>query len=182
MTKKVDLIEKVSEDLRREGRAAIEVGKEILRFRRVHDGYVMVFSRIYPKSASELERYRVTAQKRLSLLPGGHRRHLAAITLKRMMPMSRVEELHAMAGLDVVGLKIQGTHDFVTMSKYPIDSSWISTTEASTKELKIETKTLEQGERFSLVEGVVAMYVEATRDALEAVLGQPSRFIDGYRT
>ncbi len=169
MTKKVDFIEEVSEHLRREGRAAIEVDKEIVRFKRVHDHYVMVFSRIYPESASELDRYRETSRKRLSLLPGGHRRHLAAITLKRMMPMSRVEELDAKAGLDVTGLKIQGTHGFVTMSKYPIDSAWISTAEARTKESKIETKTLEQDERFSLVEGVAAVYVEATRDALEAV-------------
>lgn len=177
MTKKINLFEKVSENLRKEGRAALEVDKEILMFKRVRDCYVTVFSHIRPESASELELYRETTMKRLSLLPGGYRRHLAVITLKRMMPMSRVEELHGKSGLDVIGFKIQGTHDFITMSKYPIDGAWISTAEAKTRESKLETGTLEQDERFSLVEGVVAVYVNATRDALEDIAKEDDIYI-----
>ncbi len=177
MNKKIGSIEKVTEDLQRHGRAAMETDKEILRFARARDNYVQVTSRIYPKSISELEQYRTTSLKRLASLPGGYRRHHAAITLKKMMPMTRVDEIQSTAGLDVFGIKIQGTHGFITMSKYPIDVSWITEAEEVTRKNMIETETLEEGERFSLIEGVVAVYVNATHDALEKLLDEDDIYL-----
>ncbi|MDH4213686.1 MAG: hypothetical protein OEV85_07165 [Candidatus Thorarchaeota archaeon] len=63
------------------------------------------------------------------------------------------------------------------MSNYPIDATWISTAEERTRKSKLETETLKKGERFSLIEGVVAVYVNASYDALESMLKEDDVYL-----
>lgn len=76
-------------------------------------------------SKEDLEIYVKRAHERINTLPENLENVGATITFKKPQLESRIEEMISKHRLNAYGVKVEGSHDFKTMARYPIDKNFL---------------------------------------------------------
>ncbi|HEC38140.1 hypothetical protein LCGC14_0886220 [marine sediment metagenome] len=176
------IVKDMVSDIEKMDFARREIQNESITAKRVNRPYIMldkvgIFSTPLVESKEDLEVYMKRAHERLISLPENLENVGATITFKRPQPESRIEEIISKYRLNGYGVKLEGSHDFKTMARYPVDKNYLKHVRAGiiatydkNKELVATTsdqkkkKILEEAlpndfiETFELNQGIFALY------------------------
>ncbi|KKL88460.1 hypothetical protein LCGC14_1924470 [marine sediment metagenome] len=130
MIEKKKYIEEMVPDLEKKHFARYEIQNEIIAAKRVKIPGKMfdrvgVFSSPLVKSKEDLEVYVKRARERLDSLPDDHENINATITFRKPQPESIIKDIISKHHINGFGVKIEGSHGFKTMTRYPIDKDFI---------------------------------------------------------
>jgi len=138
---------------------------------------VGIFSSPLVDSKEDLEVYMKRAHERLIGLPEDLENVGATITFKKPQPESIIEEIISKHRLNGYGVKLEGSHDFKTMARYPVDKNYLKhvragiianyeknkelvATTSDQKKKQILEKALPKDfiETFEINQGIFALY------------------------
>jgi len=159
-----------------------KIGNEIITAKVFNRPYIMV-DKVELSSIpviefkNDLEVYVKRAHERLISLPENLENVGATITFRKPQPESKIEEIISKHRLNGYGVKLEGSHDFKTMTRYPIDKNYLKHVRAGiiatyekNKELVATTSDLEKKhilekalpkdfiETFEINQGIFALY------------------------
>lgn len=101
-----------------------------------------IFSFPTVNSKEDLEVYVNRAHKRLNSLPENLENVPATITFNKPQPESRIKVIISKHHLNGYGVKLEGSHGFKTMARYPIDKNHLKDASAGIIESYNEAKKL----------------------------------------
>jgi len=124
------IVKDMVSDIEKMDFAHCEIQNEIITAKRVNRPYIMldkvgIFSSPLVDSKEDLEVYMKRAHERLIGLPEDLENVGATITFKKPQPESIIEEIISKHRLNGYGVKLEGSHDFKTMARYPVDKNYL---------------------------------------------------------
>ncbi len=176
------IIEDMVSDIEKKHFARREIQNEIIAAKRVKIPGIIydkvgIFSSPVINSKEDLEVYVNRAHERLISLPENLEDVVAIITFKKPQPKSRIEEIISKNHLNGYGVKLEGSHGFKTMARYPIEKNYlkdakagiiatfnknkeIAATTPDTEKRQILEKALPKDfiETFEINQGIYALY------------------------
>ena len=176
------IVKDMVSDIEKMDFAHCEIQNEIITAKRVNRPYIMldkvgIFSSPLVDSKEDLEVYMKRAHERLIGLPEDLENVGATITFKKPQPESIIEEIISKHRLNGYGVKLEGSHDFKTMARYPVDKNYLKhvragiianyeknkelvATTSDQKKKQILEKALPKDfiETFEINQGIFALY------------------------
>ncbi len=124
------IVEDMVSDIEKMDFAHREIRNEIITAKRVKIPHIMVdkigiFSTPVVDSKEDLEVYVERAHERLNNLPENLENVVATITFKKPQLESKIEEIIFKHRLNGYGVKLEGSHGFKTMTRYPINKIYL---------------------------------------------------------
>ncbi|KKM22796.1 hypothetical protein LCGC14_1621710 [marine sediment metagenome] len=164
------IVKEMVSNLEKEDFVRREIRNEVIAIKRIKIPQLMVdkvgvFSSPVIDSKESLEIYVEKAHERLITLPESLENVGATITFKKPQPKSIIEEMVFNRRLNGYGVRLEGSHGFKTMVRYPIDNKHLRDVKAGIiatymKNQELVATTLDPEKKQSLEKGLPEDFIE----------------------